>query len=164
MRKETEEHDRMLAAGAYSAVAPPDEKRVDPPREEPVPYLNLAPLRNAVAHVKAAAERYAHARADAAAAPAEARDAADAVLQGCEQARRRKVGLPGRPWYRHFVYAPGLYTGYGVKTLPAVREAIEERQWERVDAEVTATAAALDAFAAQVDRAARAIAGTAPGD
>jgi N-acetylated-alpha-linked acidic dipeptidase len=164
MRKQTEERDRMLAAGAYSAVAPPDEKRVDPPRQEPVPYLNLAPLRNAVARVEAAAQRYAHARADAAAAPAAERAAADAVLQRCEQALLRDEGLPGRPWYRHFVYAPGLYTGYGVKTLPAVREAIEQRHWKEVDAEVTATAAALDAFAAQIDRAAAALAGPTPGD
>jgi N-acetylated-alpha-linked acidic dipeptidase len=164
MRKETEERDRMLRAGAYAAAAPPDETRVDPPRQDPVPYLNLAPLRNAVAHVKAAAERYAHARADAAAAPAAERDAADAVLQRCEQALLRDEGLPGRPWYRHFVYAPGLYTGYGVKTLPAVREAIEERQWGKVDAGVNATATALEAFAAQVDRAASALAGEKPGD
>ena len=35
-------------------------------------------------------------------------------------------GLPGRPWFRHQIYAPGFYTGYGVKTLPGVREAIEK--------------------------------------
>ena len=39
-------------------------------------------------------------------------------------------GLPRRPWYRHAIYAPGFYTGYGVKTVPGVREAIEERKWD----------------------------------
>jgi N-acetylated-alpha-linked acidic dipeptidase len=39
-------------------------------------------------------------------------------------------GLPRRPWYRHQIYAPGYLTGYGVKTLPGVREAIEKKDAE----------------------------------
>ena len=47
------------------------------------------------------------------------------TLMQIERALTLPAGLPGRPWYIHELYAPGFYTGYGVKTLPAVREAIE---------------------------------------
>jgi N-acetylated-alpha-linked acidic dipeptidase len=53
-------------------------------------------------------------------------------------------GLPHRPWFENMIYAPGFYTGYGVKTLPAVREAIEQKQWSTVDAEIARTAAAIE--------------------
>ena len=65
----------------------------------------------------------------------------------------RDQGLPRRPWYRHFVYAPGYYTGYGVKTLPGVREAIEQRQYPEAEQQVTILAGVLDAYAAEIDRA-----------
>ena len=67
-------------------------------------------------------------------------------------------GLPGRPWYRHDIYAPGFYTGYGVKTLPSVREAIEQRRWKEVDAQVVAVAATIQGAAREIDRATAAIA------
>ncbi|RYG22761.1 folate hydrolase, partial [bacterium] len=54
-------------------------------------------------------------------------------------------GLPGRPWYRHTLYAPGLLTGYGVKTIPGVREAIESRRWKEAEEQAKVVAAALDA-------------------
>jgi N-acetylated-alpha-linked acidic dipeptidase len=64
-------------------------------------------------------------------------------------------GLPGRPWYRHLIYAPGLYTGYGVKTVPAVREAIEQHQWTEADAQIVRVGEVLLAEAALVNRAAQ---------
>lgn len=70
-----------------------------------------------------------------------------------ERALMRKDGLPGRPWYRHDIYAPGFYTGYGVKTLPSVREAIEQRRWTEVDAQVEAVAATIRNAAREIDRA-----------
>jgi N-acetylated-alpha-linked acidic dipeptidase len=70
-----------------------------------------------------------------------------------EHAMDRPDGLPERPWYRHQIYAPGFYTGYDVKTLPAVREAIEQRKWKDVDAQVASVAATLKAVAGEIDRA-----------
>jgi N-acetylated-alpha-linked acidic dipeptidase len=158
MRRETEAHNRMLDLGAFALVAPPDETRVDPARQAAVPHLNLAPLRNALARLEAAAQGYDRALGDPGPAAAlEARRAADAILLRAERALTRDEGLPGRPWFRHYVYAPGFYTGYGVKTLPAVREAIEQREWDHVDAGVEATAAALEAFAAEVEQATAAL-------
>jgi N-acetylated-alpha-linked acidic dipeptidase len=66
-------------------------------------------------------------------------------------------GLPKRPWYRHLLYAPGYYTGYGVKTMPGVREAIEQKQWKDADAEIVRVASALDREADLVTRAAAAL-------
>ena len=79
----------------------------------------------------------------------------DKVLRGAERALTRREGLPGRPWYRHQIYAPGRYTGYGVKTLPAVREAIELRNWNEADEQIAIVGRTLDAFATEVQRAAR---------
>jgi N-acetylated-alpha-linked acidic dipeptidase len=158
MRQQSDERNRMLDAGAFALTAPPDEARVDPPRQDAVPYLSLAPLRNAVARLQAAAKAYdAALRNRGPHAPAAARRAADAILLRAERALTRPEGLPGRPWFKHFVYAPGFYTGYGVKTLPAVREPIEQREWSRVDSGVAATAAALEAYAARVEQAAAAL-------
>ena len=65
-----------------------------------------------------------------------------------------QAGLPGRPWYRHLLYAPGFYTGYGVKTVPGVREAIEQKQFTNVEAEVARAARAIEREAALVTAAA----------
>ena len=67
-----------------------------------------------------------------------------------ERSLTSDTGLPGRSWYRHFVYAPGAYTGYGVKTLPAVREALEERRWNDVNPNAAATAKVIARAAEQV--------------
>ena len=63
------------------------------------------------------------------------------------------AGLPNRPWYRHMIYAPGFYTGYGVKTLPGVREAIEQKRWAEVDAQMARLAKALESEAGLLDAA-----------
>jgi N-acetylated-alpha-linked acidic dipeptidase len=72
------------------------------------------------------------------------------------QAERQFIdegGLPRRPWYRHLLYAPGFYTGYGVKTLPGVREAIEQRQWKEAEEQVVVVAGVLQRYADSIDKA-----------
>jgi N-acetylated-alpha-linked acidic dipeptidase len=66
----------------------------------------------------------------------------------------RGDGLPRRPWFKHMIYAPGFYTGYGVKTLPGIREGLEERKWEEVNLFIGEVSAALDRVADEVDAAA----------
>jgi N-acetylated-alpha-linked acidic dipeptidase len=159
MRGETERHNQALERGAFDAVAPPDETRVAPARKDPVPYLNFAPLRNASERLQRAAQAYDRALASPGpAAAADARRAADAILLRAERAFTRPEGLAGRPWFKHYVYAPGFYTGYGVKTLPLAREAIEGRRWADAEQGITVTAEVLEAFAAEVERAAAALA------
>lgn len=73
-------------------------------------------------------------------------------------------GLPGRPWYRNLVVAPGRFTGYTAKTLPGVREAIEERRFDDADVYIGRTASAIAAYATRLDDARRTIEGPAPAD
>jgi N-acetylated-alpha-linked acidic dipeptidase len=92
----------------------------------------------------------------AAAAPALA--ALNKRLLQSERILTSNAGLRHRPWYRHLLYAPGFYTGYGVKTMPGAREAIEQGEWALVDGEIARIATVLMAEAAHVSAAAKALA------
>jgi N-acetylated-alpha-linked acidic dipeptidase len=126
------------------------------------PHFDFAPLQNASDALTAAAGAYARAFdmtfAEGAAAPdAERLRAVNALLRGFERTLTSEKGLPGRPWYRHLVYAPGAYTGYGVKTLPAVREALEQKRWDDVNPAAEDAGRVIDAAAAQVRAATQAL-------
>jgi N-acetylated-alpha-linked acidic dipeptidase len=147
LREETEKRNRLVREGRFEQAADPKEPFAAPKREAPVPHLNFAPLRNAVERLQRAAQE--HAR-DAGRKPS---PAFDDLLFRTERALTSAEGLPRRPWFRHLVYAPGFYTGYGVKTLPGVREAIEERKWDEAAVQVESTARALERYAAEIERA-----------
>ena len=154
-RKKIEEQNRFVREGRFVAAAHPDETYVPPPLEREVPYFNFAPLRNALDELRASAPRLDEAATSAVATgAAEARRALNRALAGLERAMTREQGLPGRPWYTHHVYAPGFYTGYGVKTLPAVREAIEQKRWDEVDGHIATTGTVLSQLAREMSRAA----------
>jgi N-acetylated-alpha-linked acidic dipeptidase len=159
-RRASEEAGRRRARDIDLLAADTRFTRAPPRPEPPVPHLNLAPLRNASERLQRAARGYETAWAKGAAGLDAARRAAlDAVLLRAERAFTRPEGLPRRPWYRHQIYAPGWYTGYGVKTLPAVREAIEQKQYEEVDPAVSAAAGSIEAYAAEVERASAILSG-----
>jgi N-acetylated-alpha-linked acidic dipeptidase len=157
LRDETAETNRRLADKTYDACDDPTETWLPPQRYEPVPYLDFSPLRNAVATLSHSVEEYDRAVADLGKTgrelPPEAQQALDQVLMKSERALTRSEGLPRRPWFVHHVYAPGFYTGYGVKTLPGVREAIEQRNWKEAADETQITARVIEGFAKEVDRA-----------
>jgi len=165
MRKETAETNRLIAEKTFEAAADPRETFVTPQPKGPVPYLNFAPLQNAVAKLKESADAYAAAWKEAGEGgkpfPADRQVALDQVLLQAERTLTRPEGLPGRPWYVHQVYAPGQYTGYGVKTLPAVREAIELRQFGAADEQIGIVAGVLAGAAAHIDRATAIVRGPA---
>jgi N-acetylated-alpha-linked acidic dipeptidase len=156
-RAETTELNRRLADGTLKLTADPRETYMPPSPRDPVPYLNLAPLRNALTRLSGVAARYDRALQAALASdggvPAAAQPALDAALIDSERALVSDDGLPRRPWFKHVLYAPGLYTGYGVKTLPGVREAIEQRRWTEAERQAVTTAAAIDRLSMQVQRA-----------
>jgi N-acetylated-alpha-linked acidic dipeptidase len=158
LRAETEEHNRRVDEGVFVLAASPYETYVPPAKRDPVPELDLSPLRQAVDRLRVAARRY---EAAAGAALAEGDTAklaeANAILLAAERALTRTEGLPRRPWFRHQVYAPGLYTGYGVKTLPAVREAIEERFWDEARTQIPLVAQTLTRYASRIEAAAGAL-------
>src|SRR5207342_1280016 len=114
----------------------PNEHFVPPAKKDDVPEIELKPLRNAVERLRVAARRFDAAATSAVDGPGAALAQANAIVFTAERALTRTDGLPRRPWFRHQVYAPGYYTGYGVKTLPAVREALEQRAWDEARAQV----------------------------
>ena len=75
------------------------------------------------------------------------------ILRNMERALTREHGLPKRPWYKHHIYAPGFYTGYGVKTLPGVREAIEQSEFEQVQAQIDILASVINKFSSKIKEA-----------
>jgi len=161
------ERNRQLDEGVFAATADPREPSVPPAREDLPPYLSFAPLDNAVDALNRAAERYerafAKAQANGGAALAKPEvQALNATLRQSERALMSATGLPRRPWYRHHIYAPGFYTGYGVKTLPGVREAIEQKNWSEAEQQIAVTAQALAAHAGVVGRAAEQVEKLAP--
>ena len=152
------ERNLEIEEGVFTATADPKEKYVSPDREDPPPYLNFAPLDNAADALTRSAAHYqkALAKAQARGAAALARASLQQVNQTLIESERRLThpeGLPGRPWFQHQIYAPGFYTGYDVKTLPAVREAIEQKKWREADSALVEIGKILDAESALIRRA-----------
>jgi len=139
-RAQIKERNMDLAEGVYKAAADPKKVSVPPPMEKVPPYLNFAPLDQASDDLTAAAAKYDKAFA----ASADTNTAVNTELLLTQLALLDPEGLPNRPWFQNMAYAPGFYTGYGVKTLPAVREAIEQKEWPIVDAQIARTAAAME--------------------
>jgi N-acetylated-alpha-linked acidic dipeptidase len=157
MREETREKNRQIGERTFELISDPKEVRVMPTAEAPVPYLNFAPLQNSLARLQESARTYDAAMNEAAAAgfalPSQAQQSLDEALMQTERAMTREQGLPRRPWFKHQIYAPGFYTGYGVKTLPGVREAVEQRNWKEAGEQVNVIAETIYRLAGEIDRA-----------
>jgi len=153
MREETERTTLLIADDRYVLAADPTTTYVPPTAQDPVPHLNFAPLRNILTRLEASAEAYGDALDPAAMARLSTADqrALDQILIRTERVLTRNEGLPGRPWFKHQIYAPGFYTGYSVKTIPGVREAIEQRDWQLATTQIGHAADALERFADQID-------------
>jgi N-acetylated-alpha-linked acidic dipeptidase len=146
-RTATEKNRELVEAGVYRLALDPHRTQGAPEVHDPVPHFNFAPLQNALGRLEKAAWSYDEIPEDAA-TTAEF----NALLFSTERLLTRDEGLPGRTWFKHFIYAPGYYTGYGVKTIPGVREAIEERQYDKVDAEIVIAAEVLDTLTARIEQ------------
>ena len=153
---EIEEINKELDEGVFSATADPKKHSVPPARKDVPPYLNFAPLDNADAALTASAERFskaltgARSKGELSIEPQTLAQINGLLIQS-ERALTSDAGLPGRPWYKHQIYAPGAYTGYGVKTLPAVREAMEQENWKQAEEQVPVVAKVLEDEAALID-------------
>jgi N-acetylated-alpha-linked acidic dipeptidase len=139
----------MLEAGDFELALDPARPLSAPAPQPEVPHFNFAPLKNAIDRVTASAGTLDEALSGSAPGPDPTE--LNRRLYMSERALTSAEGLPGRDWYRHQVYAPGFYTGYGVKTLPRVREAIEAELYDQVDAEIDFTARVLNGFADYLD-------------
>jgi N-acetylated-alpha-linked acidic dipeptidase len=150
---EVRERNRQVTDGVLAAVNDPRAPRPIPAIEDIPPALNFAPLENAAVALTRAAQRYKAAAARAPQDPSVLR-AVNAKLIQSERQFIDEAGLPRRPWYRHLLYAPGFYTGYGVKTMPGVREGIEDKRYAEAEREAGRVAAALGREVALIDEAA----------
>jgi N-acetylated-alpha-linked acidic dipeptidase len=153
MREQTDAVNHLLDAKAFDLAADPTKTEVPPARHEAVPTLDFARLDAAQTRLAASAKAYDDAAAAAGDLSSAQRARLNALLGQVEQSLTDSRGLPDRPWYRHLVYAPGVLTGYGAKTLPGVREAIEGRRWTEAGEFIGRTADVLKACADKLDAA-----------
>ncbi|HEV2490733.1 MAG TPA: transferrin receptor-like dimerization domain-containing protein [Candidatus Acidoferrales bacterium] len=166
-REKIEQQNKDIREGVYSATSDPTKTFV-PPAVEPVPpYLNFAPLQNSLASLEQSAKRYqaAFEKAQQSGVGSPSNATIEAVNRELIQTERDLLspdGLPRRPWYKHALYAPGYYTGYGVKTIPGVREAIEQKNWKQAEQQIGIVsnilqkeADAINAAAASLESAAK---------
>jgi N-acetylated-alpha-linked acidic dipeptidase len=163
-QEEIRERNRELDEGVFQATFDPRRPTVAPVREEVPPHLNFAPMQNAVDSLTRSAKRYQQALSqkqssleeDAVAAKL---GALNRELIESERLLTNADGLPRRPWYKHLLYAPGVYTGYGVKTVPGVREGIEQKRYAEAEQEIVRVSKALEDESALIESAARELEG-----
>jgi N-acetylated-alpha-linked acidic dipeptidase len=161
-REKIEQQNQDIRDGVYAAASDPTETFVAPAIEPVPPYLNFAPMQNALASLRKSSRIYEEAVAKAqenggATHAASSLEALNRDLIQTERALILPDGLPGRPWYKHALYAPGLYTGYGVKTVPGVREAIEQHNWQQADEQIGIVANVLQREADAINAATSAL-------
>jgi N-acetylated-alpha-linked acidic dipeptidase len=152
------EKDRTLAdlrrEGDFRLAASPADPVVAPPDRGITPLIDLLPLQNAVDHLKRSASAADAMLGREESLPAATRARINASLAQIDQLLLDPQGLPGRPWFQNLVYAPGTLTGYGAKTLPGVREGIEQRRFDDARTYVVRTAKVLEDYADRLDEAA----------
>jgi N-acetylated-alpha-linked acidic dipeptidase len=137
----------MVKENRYVLAADPTKKLVAPTTKEEVPFINFSSLQNAVTKLEKSTSTFSELYS--------ARPNAAQLNNLLFQSERKLLanGLPRRPWYKHTIYAPGFYTGYGVKTLPGVREAIEQRNFPEAQQQIEIAAKSIEAFNEQVEAA-----------
>jgi len=159
MHDDIVERNREIEEGVFNATNDPKKPLVPPAVETIPPHLNFAPLDNAVDAVTRSAADYRkaleHANTNGGATLASASLAdVNHLLIESERKLTTPEGLSNRPWFKHQIYAPGFYTGYAAKTMPAVRESIEQKQWKQADDAIVVISRVLQDEAALISSAA----------
>jgi len=152
-REKGESTNKLVKYGVFEVASDPTLVSVAPPLEDAPPKIDFNALDQATAKLKASARAYDEALAAAGSLAPAKRQALNTALQQVAGALLDPEGLPGRPWFRNLAYAPGVLTGYGSKTLPGVREAIESRRWAEAQTYVAKTAEAIARYAERIDAA-----------
>ncbi len=156
MREETEVKNTMIQEKVFDAYFDSTKKYVAPEEQDPVPHLNFSPLQNAAEKLEKSAREYQKEYNKAARdgkLSGEKIQKLNSILMFSERALTRKEGLPGRPWFTHQIYAPGVYTGYAAKAIPAVREAIEQRKWSVAEEQIRVVSQTLEKFVEEIEKA-----------
>ena len=150
MRAEVEKHNKLVSTDTYELVMDPKKPIAPAKMKDEVPYLDFSPIQNVVAELEKSIETFS--KADVLALSDAKKAQLNQKLMGLEQVLLQEKGLPRRDWFKHQIYAPGFYTGYGVKTLPGVREAIEQKEWKEAQEQIGVLATTLQNFNAQVQQ------------
>jgi N-acetylated-alpha-linked acidic dipeptidase len=158
-QEEFTERNLELKEGVFKATQDPRRPLLPPPAETVPPYVNLAPMKNAIALLRKSADRYSHALASyqangsATLAP-QSLETINADLLRVPRLFLNQKGLPGRPWFKNQIYAPGAYTGYGAKPIAAVREYMDEKKWIEAEGQVPQVAQVIENVAVGIGKAA----------
>lgn len=148
MRKDVEQHNKLVARNAYELAADPSKTFVKPSKKDLVPYIDFSPLQNAVSKLDISISELEE--KDESQLSKQGKEQLNALLMKSESLLTDAGGLPRRDWFKHQIYAPGFYTGYGVKTLPGVREALEQKDWAEAQEQISKLAAVLSGFDAHI--------------
>jgi len=149
-RNETEQKNQMIGDRLFDLAKDPVKNFNSPKVKEAVPYLDFSNLENAVAKLKKSSAEFQEQYCNATQLPADKLLKLNEILFKAERSLLNEKGLPHRAWYKHQIYAPGLYTGYGVKTLPGIREALEQRNWNQAQENIEIVSKTLQAYTNQV--------------
>ena len=153
-REEAETQAKLLRDHAFQLAADPTKSSGLPTVLDRVPHAEFATLEDAVDRLKRSAKAYDDALAKEASSLSGAQLVRlQALMFDIDQTLAPDVGLPGRTWYKNLIYAPGRFTGYEAKTLPGVREAIEDQRWADANRYAKLTADALNAYSDRLDKA-----------
>jgi N-acetylated-alpha-linked acidic dipeptidase len=151
-RAETEAENKMISDNLFELAKDPKKQYQTPKPKANVPFLNFSNLENALLQLKNNAEEYQRLYGNGAQLSPEKQNELNSILYKAERSLLQEKGLPRRSWYKHQVYAPGFYTGYGVKTLPGIREAIEQRNWTEAQENIEIVAKTMQEYTQQVLR------------
>ncbi len=157
-QEEFTERNLELQEGVFNATSDPHKTYVAPPAETVPPFMNFAPMKNALELLKKSADDYSKAlakfKSSGATISPQSLDAVNADLLGISRLFLNEKGLPERPWFKNQIYAPGAYTGYGAKPIAAVREYMDEKKWHEADAQIPMVAHVIENIAAGISKAA----------
>jgi N-acetylated-alpha-linked acidic dipeptidase len=152
MRIDTDVENKLIKEKIYDLAKDPTIGFASPKAKETVPYLDFSKIDNAMVQVKSSAEALKTNLIAAEKMDPSKLVSLNKILFQSEQELLFSKGLPRRPWYKHMIYAPGFYTGYGVKTIPAVREGIEERNWKEAQEYIEIVASTLLQFSGSLQK------------
>jgi N-acetylated-alpha-linked acidic dipeptidase len=152
-RTETELENNMIRDKLFDISKDPTKEFLPPKIKDAVPYLDFSNLENTMAQLKNTTEEFQKQYSNAIQLPVEKQNELNEVLFKVERSLINENGLPKRPWFKHQIYAPGFYTGYGVKTLPGIREAIEQRNWKESQENIEIVSKTMKNYTQQVQHA-----------
>jgi N-acetylated-alpha-linked acidic dipeptidase len=144
LREDRNIENQLVAAKSYQLAADPQKTFVSPKTKELVPDFDFSTLKLALDSLQKSAATLYSLQEKVNSASDKKTDKLNVALFQAEKQLLIPGGLPRRPWYKHSIYAPGFYTGYGVKTLPGIREAIEESHWQEAREQITIATAAVN--------------------